>query len=188
MTSSIDPTQFVQSIRRLASETAKSQSVSALVQREALARIRKPVDYMRCAEFTLALKHVFLKPDMKVLDVGSPQWFSLYLADLFPETQFYYVNILESELSQIRDTAKYLGIDNISYYQQDVRSLKFDSNYFDKTISISVIEHIDPEVGGDILALNKVSRFLIEQGELTLSVPLKDMSNVVRVGGTALAS
>lgn len=184
MSSPIDPTQFVQSIRRLASETAKSQSASNLVQREALARIRKPVDYMRCAEFTLALEQIFLRPDMKVLDVGSPQWFSLYLADLFPETQFYYVNILESELSQIRDTAECLGIDNISYYQQDVRSLEFDSEYFDKAISISVLEHIAPEVGGDVLALNEVSRVLSEQGELTLSVPLKDISNVVRVDGS----
>jgi len=119
-----------------------------------------------------------------VLDVGSPQWFSLYLANLFPEINFYYINVLDSELSQIKDIAQCLGIDNISYQKQDVRSLEFDSNYFNKAISISVIERIAPEVGGDMLALNEIKRVLVSQGELTLSVPLKDAPKVVYMDGT----
>jgi len=138
---------------------------------------------MRCAEFALAFAQLSLNPGIKVLDVGSPQWFSLYLANLFPEINFYYINILDSELSQIRDIAKCLGINNLNYYNQDVRSLEFDSNYFDKAVSISVIEHIAPEVGGDILALNEIRRVLVSQGELTLSVPLKDTPKVVYVNG-----
>jgi len=183
MNSSINPAQFVRSIRKLASEAAKSNLLGAPAHKEALTRIRKPVDYMRCAEFSLALKQISLEPGAKVLDIGSPQWFSLYLASLFPKVKFHYVNILDSELSQIEDIAKCLGISNIDYFKQDVRSLEFDSNYFDKAISISVIEHIDPEIGGDTLALNEIRRVLVSQGKLTLSVPLKDTAKVVYVNG-----
>ncbi len=34
-----------------------------------------------------------------VEDIGSPQWFSLYLANLYPKIKFYYVNIVKWELS-----------------------------------------------------------------------------------------
>jgi len=183
MNSSINPSRFVHSIRKLASEAVKSDSLGTLARREALARIRKPVDYMRCAEFAIAFEQISLESGTEVLDISSPQWFSLYLASHFPEVKFHYVNILDSELSQIRDIAICLDINNINYYKQDVRSLEFDSNRFDKAISISVIEHIDPEVGGDILALNEIRRVLVSQGELTLSVPLKNVPKTVYVNG-----
>lgn len=146
-------------------------------------RIIRPVDYMRCAEFALAFEQVSLKPSMRVLDIGSPQWFSLNLANLYPKTQFYYVNILDRELDQIREIAKCLDIDNISYHKQDVRSLEFDSHYFDRAISISVIEHVAPDIGGDILALNEMRRVLISQGELVVSLPLKETPNIVYQDG-----
>jgi len=54
-----------------------------------------------------------LRPGMKVLDIGSPQWSSLHLARQFPVTQFYYSNIFDSELDPNRDIAKCLGVGNI---------------------------------------------------------------------------
>lgn len=183
MNSPINPIQFVTSIKKLASEAAESLAPSSPSYKEALTRIIRPVDYMRCAEFVLAFEQVSLKPNMRVLDIGSPQWFSLHLAHSYPKTQFYYVNILDRELDQTREIAQCLDIDNISYHKQDVRSLEFDSHYFDKAISISVLEHVAPDIGGDILALNEIRRVLISRGELIFSVPLKKTPNRVYQDG-----
>lgn len=183
MNSPIKPIQCVSSIKKLASEAAESLAPSSPAYKEAKTRIIRPVDYMRCAEFVLAFEQISLKPNMKILDIGSPQWFSLHLANLYSKTQFYYVNILDRELDQTREIAQCLEIDNISYHKQDVRSLEFDSHYFDKAISISVLEHVAPDIGGDILALNEIRRVLIPRGELIFSVPLKKASNVVYQDG-----
>jgi len=154
----IDPTPFVQSIRELASRAARTLPPRSPAGREARARVRRPVDYMRCAEFTLASAQLSIAPGMSVLDVASPQWFSLLLASRFPGVRFDYVNILDEELGAVREVAACLGLENICYHRQDVRALSFPAGHFDRAITISVIEHIAPEVGGDVLALEEVRR------------------------------
>lgn len=181
MSARIDPSLFVQTIKHLALEASVSLLPTSPAYRQILARMARPIDYMRCAEFVLVFAQLSLEPGMNVLDVGSPQWFSLCLADLFPHTHFHYVNLLESELEQIQDVAKCLGMGNINYSQQDVRCLGFDSCSFDRAISISVIEHVAPEAGGDIQALKEFQRVLKSDGKLTLSIPLKEVRSVLYV-------
>ncbi len=176
---SIEPGKFINSIKKLAFEAVKFSPTSSLAYQEALRRTIRPVDYMRCSEFDLVFKQLSLKEGMKVLDISSPQWFSLYLAKCYPKIKFHYVNIVKWELDLIQDIAKCLNINNITYHRQDVRALEFDSGYFDRAISISVIEHVDPEIGGDVQALNEIKRVLIPEGEFTLTMPLKDVRNVV---------
>ncbi|MCL5102491.1 MAG: class I SAM-dependent methyltransferase [Armatimonadetes bacterium] len=178
----IDAKPFFTCIRK-----AAAKAVPLLADGEAknatLARVLTPVDYMRCAEFPLAAGQMLLEPGMKVLDVSSPQWFSLCMAMKNPDVEFYYINILESELDQIRDASAVLGVDNINYQQKDVRSLDFESRSFDRVVSISVLEHIAPEVGGDVQALESIKRVMTDSGALTVSVPLKQTRNVVYQDG-----
>jgi len=150
----------------------------------AKARLLTPIDYMRCAEFPLASAQMPLEPGMKVLDISSPQWFSVCLALQNPEVEFHYVNILDSELDQIRDVANALGVTNIRYGKQDARSLDFEPQSFDRVVSISVLEHIAPEVGGDVRALESIRRVMKDSGTLTVSVPLKETRNVVYMDGS----
>jgi SAM-dependent methyltransferase len=179
MNSRIDPTPFVQFVRQRARKASRLLPPHSPAYRQALNRIRRPVDYMRCAEFPLALEQLSLQTGTRVLDVASPQWFSLYLATQFPQTQFLYVNLLVNELEQIREVSGCLGIQNIHYHECDVRSLPFDSEYFDRVVSLSAIEHVGPENGGDALALKEIHRVLAPHGTLTLSVPLKQVRNVM---------
>ena len=128
-----------------------------------IARMRRirPVDYMRYAEFLAVFEMIRLKPDMRILDIGSPQFLSLYLAHKYPECQFYYVNILPREIEPFRSIAIACGIINIYYNIQDVRNIsQVKMGLFDRALSISVIEHVAPENGGDVIAINRIRTVL----------------------------
>lgn len=148
-------------------------------QREAYRRSKSPIDYMRCAELPAVLMKVDLLPGMRVLDVGSPQWFSLFLAAENRQVDFSYVNISEAEVAVIKDIARVLNIQNIHYHTQDVKRIGFADTSFDCCLSISVIEHIEPEVGGDVLALREMRRVLRPGADVWVSVPLKDSARVL---------
>jgi len=142
-----------------------------------------PVDYMRYAEFEAILKNLELSTETKVLDVGSPQWFSIYLAKKYPTVDFYYINIINSELEPYKEITDALDLKNLRYQKGDVRDLNFDDNFFDTVISISVIEHIYPEKGGDLQAFNEIGRVLKPEGDFFLTVPYKDKSNIIYLDG-----
>lgn len=146
-------------------------------------RVIRPIDYMRCAEFDAVLRNLKIKPKMRILDVSSPQWFTLYLAAKYPETEFIYINITDDQVSPFNKIAGSLGISNLTYSIGDVRKLDFDKNAFDKVISISVLEHIYPELGGDVDALLEIKRVLKPDGELLVTVPYKAKHNVVYKNG-----
>jgi SAM-dependent methyltransferase len=93
------------------------------------------------------------------------------------------VNISERELEGFREIAAALGLDNITYMYGDVRELPFDSERFDRVVSMSVIEHIAPEEGGDVSALREVERVLRPSGELLMTVPYKANGAVVYLDG-----
>ena len=170
---------FPATIRRLALCALRHLPKRSAAYRDARVRKNKPMDYLRCVEFPLAHRQLSLTPGMKVLDIASPQWFSLSLAYWHPDVDFHYVNILEEELDLIRKTAECLGLRNIVYSLADCRSLDFKNCSFDRVVSLSVIEHIDPDIGGDILSLKEIHRTLKDGGELVLSVPLKDTASLV---------
>jgi len=130
-------------------------------------------------EFPLAYAQLSIEPGMKVLDIASPQWFSLFLARRCPDTEFYYINILEDELEQVRAVAQGLQLRNIRYLKEDARSLNFKNGVFDRAVSISAIEHIDPDVGGDAMAFREIIRVLVENGKFTVSLPLKSEPSLV---------
>ena len=135
----------------------KKLSPSTPAYRIARERSIRPVDDMRCAEFDAILRNLKISPQTEILDVSSPQWFSLCLAERYPETMFHYLNIIDNEIDPYENIANSLGLVNLRYHRGDVRELRFNSGKFDKVVSISVIEHIYPEVDGDLTALSEIS-------------------------------
>ncbi len=178
---SAEVTSISNDIRKLAIQATNNLDNSDPACKIARFRSIRPIDYMRYAEFDAILRGLEIKPQMKILDVSSPQWFSIFLAQQYPETTFYYINIIESELEAYKKICQAVGITNLAYYKEDVRNLTFDEDSFDKIISISVIEHIYPEEGGDYQALREVKRVLKPQGEFLMTVPYKDKRNIVYV-------
>ncbi|HLX32684.1 MAG TPA: class I SAM-dependent methyltransferase [Gaiellaceae bacterium] len=170
-------------IRDLAARAARALPPSHGARRTARRRVARPVDYMRYAEFEAVLRDLDLPSGSRVLDIGSPQWFTLQLASSRQDCTFEYVNIIDTELDDYREIAQALGLGNVSYERADVCELPFEPGSFDRVISISVLEHVYPEVGGDIAALGEIKRVLAAGGELLLTVPFKAQRNVVYVDG-----
>lgn len=143
----------------------------------------RPIDYMRWAEFDAVLRMLDLKPGQTVLDVASPQWLTLYLASNNPEAHFNFVSIMESEVEPYRAIAAANGLNNLEYAVEDVRQLSWPSSSFDKVISVSVLEHVYPEVGGDVAAFDEIRRVLKADGELLLTLPCKHTRGTVYMDG-----
>ncbi len=176
--------QASEKIKLLASKAAKGISDSESVCRKVLERTRYcPVNYMRYGEFDAILSDLELKPGMKVLDVSSPQWLSIYLADKYPEVDFLYINIIDEELEPFREIADAVNLSNLRYLKGDVRELELDDNSFDRVISVSVIEHVYPEEDGDLKALHEIRRVLKPGGELLMTLPFKNDGNIVYMDG-----
>ncbi|MCG3170768.1 MAG: hypothetical protein CALGDGBN_02336 [Pseudomonadales bacterium] len=170
-------------IRRLARGIDSIRCQDARAEKLAARAVARPIDYMRWAEFEAVLRMFQVSPGQRVLDVASPQWFTLHLAARHPEVQFSYINIQESEVAPFRAISESLGLRNIEYGLGDVRTLSWPDATFDKVISISVLEHIYPDIGGDVLALEDIRRVLKPEGELLLTVPCKAKSSVVYMDG-----
>ena len=146
-------------------------------------RARCPIDYMRWAEYAAVLHDLDLPAGSRVLDVASPQWLSLYLAARHPAVRFHYVNLVDDELAPYHEIARALGLHNLHFHHADARALPFAGGRFDRCLSVSVIEHVVPEVGGDQAALAEVRRVLRPAGRLLMTVPYKARGGSVFVDG-----
>jgi SAM-dependent methyltransferase len=175
--------RMAEQVRTLARRAARALPSGGLAAKMARRRIARPVDYMRYAEFNAVLEQLRLAPGMRVLDISSPQWLSIFLASTHPDAHFTYVNIVESELTPFAEVAAALGLDNIRHVMGDARELEFPDGSFDRVVSVSVIEHVYPEVGGDATALLQVARVLAPGGQFVMTVPYKAEGRTVHVDG-----
>lgn len=66
----------------------------------------------------------------------------------------------------------------------DVRKLSFLDGEFDVVCSISVLEHIYPETGGDVIAIRKMARVLKPGGRMVFTVPYTKKARVEYKMGT----
>ena len=143
----------------------------------------RPLDYHGCADFISCCQLLGPLKGMRILDISSHQWFLLCLAKLHPDTKFVYCTILEKDIEPFQILANINSILNIQFKQQDARNLDFKNEYFDKAVSISVLEHIYPEESGDIIALKEIRRVLKKSGDLIALIPYKNKSNIVYIDG-----
>lgn len=170
-------------IRQIAGEAQPRLMNNPLAFKIARKTRIRPIDYMRWAEFDAVLRLLDLKPGQSVLDVASPQSLTLYLAAKNPGVHFIFISIMESEVEPYRAIAAAHGLKNLEYAVEDVRQLPWPSASFDKVISISVLEHIYPEVGGDVAAFEEIRRVLKDDGELLLTLPCKHTRGTVYLDG-----
>jgi SAM-dependent methyltransferase len=110
--------------------------------------------------------------EIKILDVGSPKMFGLYLAFSI-RAEVTLTDISELNVDEYR--SMWRGMESEAkgkalFSLQDARSLQFEEGEFDLVYAMSVIEHVDGE-GGDTAAMRELIRVLRPGGLLVVSVP-----------------
>ena len=136
-------------------------------------RCLTPIDYVRYREFDFAFKAIKeYKPNPNtLLDVSSPKLFPLTIAQTNPKAHIFSIELLKDEVKQKLRAAETLGIHNFEATVQDARSLACDSDRFEAITSLSVLEHIAPENGGDISAAKELGRVTSPGGIAIITVP-----------------
>ncbi len=129
--------------------------------------------------FELISKEVSLKKNAHILDVGSPKLFPLILAQTVPvhisSIDSWHVPIDEAEalaggLTPEIQKRIHLAVADIRVPLE--KKLLPDGNLFDITFAMSVIEHIEPPLGGDQLALQSMAQLTKSDGCLIASIPV----------------
>lgn len=146
--------------------------------KKTVGKITQPINsYTRFPEYFFmetAIRQYLLdrRHPAKILDVGSPKCFGLYLANSME------VSVVMTDISRLNideyklmwDALRRKSKGNALFCLQDARALKFPSDHFDVVYSMSVLEHVEGE-GGDTSALGEMIRILKPGGLLLLSVP-----------------
>jgi SAM-dependent methyltransferase len=130
----------------------------------------EPVSYWRSLEFRLVWEHGNFRAGERILDVGSPKPFSLYLARSVgavvhsTDIEDYFMD----EFSLLRD-ATGVPAERMPIRVEDGRRLSYADGQFDKVYSVSVIEHIPDD--GDSLCARELGRVLAPGGSCLITVP-----------------
>ncbi|HVT89394.1 MAG TPA: class I SAM-dependent methyltransferase [Tepidisphaeraceae bacterium] len=132
----------------------------------------RPIDFLRYREFDFALRTLseLPQPD-RILDLASPKLLPLTMAANLPDAQCYSTDILSNEVDWVQGKSQLLGLSNLNCQTQDARRLSFPSDHFDVVTSVSVLEHIAPEQGGDEPAIMEIARVLRPGGIAIVTVP-----------------
>ncbi len=152
----------------------------ALGLRKTIGKISQPINsYTRFPEYCYmdqAISHYVAesrrsKP-LRILDVGSPKCFGLYLANKLDVevvlTDVSPLNLDEYQLMSKRLETKAKG--HVHFATQDARSLDYEDAAFDIVYSMSVIEHVEGPKG-DSDAIRELVRVLRPGGMLLASIP-----------------
>ena len=145
--------------------------------RECLRYLVMPVNYWRNLEYRLVYREGDFRSSDRVLDIGSPKLFSLFLADKV-KAEVFATDIQEYFVPEYSVIRQVRGISPEKYHLrvEDARDLSFDDNSIDKVYSISVIQHI-PEAG-DTKCLEEIGRVLSKGGRCLLTVPFSPTSKL----------
>jgi SAM-dependent methyltransferase len=130
----------------------------------------EPVSYWRSLEFRLVWEHGNFRAGERVLDVGSPKPFSLYLARSVgavvdsTDIEDYFMD----EFSLLRN-ATGVPAERMPIRVEDGRRLSYADGQFDKVYSVSVMEHIPDD--GDSQCARELGRVLAPGGSCLITVP-----------------
>ena len=131
-----------------------------------------PIDFLRYREFDFALRAIQAGPSPRaMLDLSSPKLLPLTLACEYPKARVVATDILEREVNWVSNKAAQLRLNNVHAHVEDARQLTFADSSFDLITSISVFEHIAPEIDGDLPAISELSRVLAPGGRAIITVP-----------------
>jgi SAM-dependent methyltransferase len=148
--------------------------------KKTIGKITQPINsYTRFPEYYFFerairdyLSTVAVDREIKILDVGSPKMFGLYLAFTI-SAEVTLSDISELNVDEYRSMWRNMESQakgKALFSLQDARSLQFEEGEFDLVYAMSVIEHVDGE-GGDSLAMRELIRVLRPGGLLIVSVP-----------------
>jgi SAM-dependent methyltransferase len=108
----------------------------------------------------------------KILDVGSPKCFGLYLASQLDAeihlTDMYVPDLEEAKL--LWTGLRYHGKGNAVFSVEDARALRYPAEQFDVVYSMSVVEHVEGE-RGDSESIQEMMRVLKPGGLLLVTIP-----------------
>jgi len=108
----------------------------------------------------------------RILDVGSPKCFGLYLANKL-EVELEMTDVSRLNLDEYELMSKPLeprARGHVHFATQDARSLDYEDAAFDIVYSMSVVEHVEGD-RGDSRSIQEMVRVLRPGGLLLLSVP-----------------
>jgi SAM-dependent methyltransferase len=150
-----------------------SKLVKLAPQPVKLSRALAPIDFVRWREFDFALRAAshFMSSPGQVLDLSSPKLLPLTIASKVRGCHVVATDILDREVNWVRSAGDRLGLMNLTARVEDARQLRFPDNRFDLITSVSVIEHIAPEHGGEIPAMREIARVLAPGGIAVITVP-----------------
>lgn len=133
-----------------------------------------PVDYTRTVEIPELLNISSILTEqrsLKILDIGSPQILSLFLASFSKNWEITYINAFQEEIDDLLFKKHALKLNNIRVLKHDVTTPIPISDKFDYIFSCSVFEHIIPEENGDTIAASLIGSYLTPGGVFAISVP-----------------
>ena len=138
-----------------------------------LSRWLTPIDYVRFRELDFALRAVerHQPSPRRVLDISSPKLIPLAVAHQYPTATVRATDIVQHEIDWVTRSARTLDLPNIQPERADARALGYDDASFNLVTSISVFEHIAPEIGGELPAVREMARVLAPGGVAVLTVP-----------------
>ena len=135
-----------------------------------------PVSIVRYFEFDFVNSSLDFQNENKILDIASPYLFGFYASSKY-QLEYYYINPDERDLANVNSlSAKMIFKGKYIPKPMDALNLSFPDNYFDKIISISVIEHIKDD--GDSSAVKEIWRTLKPGGLFSFTVPVKKIFEV----------
>jgi len=149
--------------------------------RKTFGKICQPINsYTRFPEYHFLgnqvedyLTHLQSSERIRVLDVGSPKCFSLYLAFHFDIE----IHLTDIDAATVREAetlwhaVKDRGKGTALFSIQDARALKFPDEQFDITYSMSVVEHVEGNAG-DSDSVREMLRVTKPGGLFLLTVPI----------------
>ncbi len=131
-----------------------------------------PVSSTRFFEFDFADRHAAgLPEDAACLDVSSPFLFAFHAVRTRPGIRVRMANPDGRDLAKTRRMADDLALPRLETVEADVAALVREGRRYDAIWSLSVLEHIGEEHGGDRAACRDLWHLLKPGGRLILTLP-----------------
>jgi ubiquinone/menaquinone biosynthesis C-methylase UbiE len=158
------PQDFKGRIRRVASAIQHPAYISQWFS---------PIAFVRWREFQYAFSalHKLEIVPRRLLDIASPKLFPITIAHEWPDCRVDAIDLVEPDLRELQHGKKQFCLFNLNPHKMDARTLDFPDQAFDAITSISVVEHISPEHGGDSQAMAEMRRTLKPGGVSIIIVP-----------------
>lgn len=138
-------------------------------------RFVRGVNYWRYIEYPWVVNNLSLSKGQRILDVGSFSCSLLPLLLASKREYIVYATDVDDHVLKNIQFARKLGLNDqirtkrIVVESQDVTSLTYEDETFDRVAAVSVLEHIPDQ--GDTKAVKEISRVLKTGGLVVLTVP-----------------